>query len=395
MTIYKKITPIFISFWLVACGGGGGGDSTPQPIPPTPTPTSSNEMLVKVAKGPQNNYVNGLLGSITVCNESGQCTTVNDVLFDTGSVGVRLLKTALPANFFQAKVDTNNKKLNNCGLFLSGHMWGEITTAKVKLGEMTTTSTIPIQIIGQSDVNTPSSCSFGNGPSIDSQASLSSNGIVGIGLFQNDCGDSCSNSPTYTYLKCDTNGCVPTAVTPSEQLKHPVAAMPAPHNNGTVISLPAISPTGAGDISGKLLFGVGTDSNNTFQNMNVIATNNFGMFPATVNGITYRNSFIDSGTNGIGLPFRNITVCSLSSSWCCPSSTLELTASMGTKTTTFNIANARQLFLTGNHAFSNLGSYFNLSSSIDFGLPFFFGKNVVIGIEGTSSNLGSGTYFAF
>jgi hypothetical protein len=61
------------------------------------------------------------------------------------------------------------------------------------------------------------------------------------------------------------------------------------------------------------------------------------------------------------------------------------------------IGNAGQLYNSGNFAFNNLGiPNTNLSSTnIDLGLTFFYGKNIVTGMEGTTSNLGSGTYFAF
>jgi hypothetical protein len=58
----------------------------------------------------------------------------------------------------------------------------------------------------------------------------------------------------------------------------------------------------------------------------------------------------------------------------------------------FQVANTESLVQTGNAAFNNLGGDFSI---FDWGLPFFFGRTVFIGIEGQSSSLGTGPYFAF
>ena len=56
------------------------------------------------------------------------------------------------------------------------------------------------------------------------------------------------------------------------------------------------------------------------------------------------------------------------------------------------------LVQTNNAAFNNLGGSSGsgpFSSFFDWGLPFFFGRTVFVGIEGQTSPLGTGPYFAF
>jgi hypothetical protein len=58
----------------------------------------------------------------------------------------------------------------------------------------------------------------------------------------------------------------------------------------------------------------------------------------------------------------------------------------------FQIANTEQLVNTRNAVFNNLGGDF---STFDWGLPFFLGRTVFVGIEEQSSSLGTGPFFAF
>jgi hypothetical protein len=61
-------------------------------------------------------------------------------------------------------------------------------------------------------------------------------------------------------------------------------------------------------------------------------------------------------------------------------------------TVPFQIANTERLVDTGNAVFNNLGGDF---STFDWGLPFFLGRTVFVGIEGQPSSLGTGPFFAF
>jgi hypothetical protein len=58
----------------------------------------------------------------------------------------------------------------------------------------------------------------------------------------------------------------------------------------------------------------------------------------------------------------------------------------------FQVANTQSLVNTRNSVFNNLGGNF---STFDWGLPFFLGRTVFVGIEGQASSLGTGPFFAF
>lgn len=403
----KNFILILISCILTACGGGGSGNNdnnSGSSGSGNTNNTTLNQIPVTVSTGPQNNYLNGLYGSITLCNSSNICTTVNNVIFDTGSVGVRIVKSALPNGFLSADSDGNGGTYSNCGVFASGYTWGDVSSATITLGGLTSSQKVPVHIIGQSNYSVPSSCSSGNGSAMNSVSSLGANGIIGIGLFKYDCGSTCVNYQTTSYFSCKNNTCTSTRIPLTSQLLNPVAAMPAPYNNGNVISLPAIPSTGSKNVNGSIYLGIGNATNNTFSPKAVINTDNNGYINATMNGKTFSQSFLDSGTSIYGITDSSIPLCSQSgfTDYFCPSSTyspsiiLSNASKTQNSTVTLTIDNAYNLIQTGNNAFYNMAFNFSSwSSSVDLGLTFFFGKNVATGIEGTSSNIGSGTYFAF
>jgi hypothetical protein len=60
----------------------------------------------------------------------------------------------------------------------------------------------------------------------------------------------------------------------------------------------------------------------------------------------------------------------------------------------FQIGNFDSLYMnSSNNVFDDIGGSF--SSGFDWGLPFFFGRNVHVGIDGTGSSLGTGPYWAY
>ena len=86
----------------------------------------------------------------------------------------------------------------------------------------------------------------------------------------------------------------------------------------------------------------------------------------------------------------------------CPASTLILAATnQGTSgaasIVNFQVANADSLFAAHPtfFAFANLAGSNSAATSFDWGLPFFFGRNMFTAIEGRSTPVGPGPYLAY
>jgi Protein of unknown function (DUF3443) len=80
--------------WLLSCGGG-----SPAKTNSVANVSAKNVQPISVNAGPVGNYANGVFTSVTVCVPgTSNCQTVNDVLVDTGSLGLRLLlsQVAIP-----------------------------------------------------------------------------------------------------------------------------------------------------------------------------------------------------------------------------------------------------------------------------------------------------------
>ena len=73
---------------LAACGGGGNNNSNNGG---GGTPPVNNVLPVVSNLGVTGNYANGVFASVTVCAPgTTNCQTIDNVLVDTGSYGLRL-----------------------------------------------------------------------------------------------------------------------------------------------------------------------------------------------------------------------------------------------------------------------------------------------------------------
>jgi hypothetical protein len=61
----------------------------------------------------------------------------------------------------------------------------------------------------------------------------------------------------------------------------------------------------------------------------------------------------------------------------------------------FEVNNSFTLLNSSNAVFPNIAADLGLDGYFDWGLPFFMGRPVYVGIDNTSSSIGSGTYWAY
>jgi hypothetical protein len=386
--------------FLAGCsnsGGGGGG---------TPSTPVANTVAVEVNSGPANNSVNMAFADVTLCMPgTTNCQTISNIEVDTGSSGLRLLSSAVNLTL-PTIADSGKNVLQECIQFAdTSYVWGPVAVADIQMaGEKA--SSVPLQLINapNSGFAVPSSClSGGSGPSLNTVAELGGNGILGISNFPQDCGSACSpNSANVlpVYYTCPNGVCGVVGVATNYQLQNPVWLFPQ-DNNGALISLPSIPAGGQPTVSGSLIFGIGTQTDNALGSAQIYATDDLGNIQTTyptTDSVSYPG-FLDTGSTGFyfldatTLAPAGIIECSDAPGWYCPSSPVDFTVtnrgSNGTSgPLTFSIANADTLFSNlDNWAFNNLGGDSGTDPSTDyadFGMPFFYGRNVFIGIMGTT-----------
>ena len=146
------------------------------------TTPGSNVVDVVVGAGPTGSSVNALYTTVTVCvpGSATQCQTIDNILVDTGSYGLRLLAPALTLSLGVMAAPDGNA-LVECTVFVDGFSWGPVAAADIQIaGELA--SSVPVQLIGDSRFTTVSSdCSSTGGTAENTVATFGANGVLGIG----------------------------------------------------------------------------------------------------------------------------------------------------------------------------------------------------------------------
>ena len=386
---------------IAACGGGGGSSSSSSsssnsgtlPASPTATPvaaTASNTAAITVGTGVAN-VINIPTVSVTVCVPgTSTCQTIADVQVDTGSYGLRIASGVLTSTMQGALPVTaaSGGELAECTNFADGFSWGSVRTATVTVGGETTTSSIPVQVLGDLTNSVPTGCASGSEE--NTPAALGANGILGIGVAPYDCGTTCvTNALDSIYYACPTSGsgCTLTAVPLASQVANPVAHFPT-DNNGVIVEMSPVSNNGAGSATGTLVFGIGTQSNNALAAAKTFTTDAAGdLNNSTFNGSTL-SAFFDSGSNAYFFTDSTLALCGSNfSGFYCPSTAQTRTVTVAglngaSEAANVGILSAATLFSnTSNFAFNDLAGQIGASGSFDIGLPFFYGRYMYFGID--------------
>ena len=326
---------------IAGCSGGGGGSSSSAPAAPfTPTislpngltlpPVTGNNVLTITVDGSECSaasvaaWPNKPCVSVTICDPSNaHCQSVNDILLDTGDYGVRIFQQALPSNLLTAltPMESGSLPVYECVEYGDGSkVWGPVQVANVWLTGLTggEKAQVPIQVIGSTTPDLISGSRHACSGAWSSPTTAYYNGSLGLGLFVQDCGETCAPPHTQNgnYFTCSGGTCTGTAVPVASQVQNPVASLPV-DNNGVGLLLPSVPSGGSPSATGYLVLGIGTQSNNSPSGVVAYGANSSGNFTTAFNGASYE-SFIDSGSNGLFFPDSAIQTCG---DWYCPPST--------------------------------------------------------------------------
>ncbi len=275
-----------------------------------------------------------------------------------------------------------------------------------------------MQIIGDPRfTSVPAACS-GSGTEEDTVAEFGANGILGIGVFAQDCGSGCVNqADNMLYYSCTSAACQQTTVSLVDQVPNPITFF-AKDSNGSIIELPTVAASGAATLTGTLTFGVDTQSNNQSGTETVLTVDpSQGYFTTLFGTQSLAQSFIDTGSNGLFFTDTSLTQCPAPnpptggtsspdngglSGFYCPAAPEDFTATLTgqngtTASVSFTVANA-QTQTNANPTFTvfpELAGAFPMADTFDWGLPFYYGRRVATVVENATTSLGTGPYIAF
>jgi hypothetical protein len=191
----------FLAFaFLSGCGGGSSSSSSGTTSTQTISSSGENVAAISVNGGPMGNYADAAFTSVTVCVPgTSNCQTIDNLLVDTGSTGLRVLSSAMTLPLPQQT--SGSDSVVECFPFVSGNTWGPVQTADVEIGGEKASS-VPIQVIGENVFNPSGICTAPQ----DDLDSLGANGILGVGLFAQDCGSPSCPASVDVYYDCPASG---------------------------------------------------------------------------------------------------------------------------------------------------------------------------------------------
>ena len=341
---FSLAATVMLCLALTACGGGGSADtaSTTNSVssgngssvtPPASHFRSGTNVVSMSVDNTVFGTVNEPFVSVTVCatGTPSNCLTVDHILVDTGSVGLRIFDQPSNSNSSlstlglspKTTLTSANAPIGECLQFVQGNTWGPVKLANITVGQKTA-SNIAIQVIQSSTDNSfsaaPAACqNSGMQTLITDPKNFGANGVLGVGLKLQDCGTACQQAAQGVYYRCPGSVCNNIVMNPADQIQNPASQF-ATDNNGVILTLNSIAANGVQSTVGTLTFGVETQANNTSGNSNTILATDKSTFTTTYAGRSYTDSYLDSGSNGLFFDAPSaITQCSSNQSgFYCP-----------------------------------------------------------------------------
>ncbi len=261
-----------------------------------------NIVPVEVRRPSSSEVNNQLFVDVTVCNAQQQCQTVPDVLVDTGSSGLRLFRPALQGLDLDAVTVLDKRPMALWERFGSGDLWGKLHWARVRIGGVETTETMPINVFDRSSPGEQLPAGYGGRDLRDEADGIAGNGILGISPQRYSRGRYFAFAGAHgTPSKFDWDR---VKVKKSLQLANPIGHFPEPYNNGNVINLPEVdASSGQKTVQGWLGLGIGQPTEMLFPEGSRVITHELdqdSLFPVKL-GERSLDVMLDSGATVIHL----------------------------------------------------------------------------------------------
>ena len=379
-----------------------------------PASTTLNTVALTVDSGPTaaTGQINHAYVTLKVCaSGQTQCASIDHVLVDTGSSGLRLVRSVLAAGgvTLSGETDSQGQAIEECMTFGGGQTWGPVALADVTVaGEVA--AKLPVQMMDDTNSGAPAPATCGaNGTLANDVSGFGANGVFGVGVFAQDCGSACVSptTPLAFYYGCTSAGaCTAENIALGSQVTNPVALFTT-DNNGIIVSLPNLqNANGDTTVTGELIFGIATQADNALPTtaLTVLGTDANGDFTATYNGgSTALAALIDSGTDSYAFNDPTIAVCASGAyvGYYCPAVAPQSLFAVNTGVGTYNATNTVDFaladpnsFVAGAAAFIDLGGGGG-STTFTWGMPFFYGRKVYFGIEQRVSGTYTGPFYAY
>lgn len=377
-----------------------GCASMPSSRQPSSSPEgeSSEDNVLSVLVGPNASFksetnLNNPRVTVTVCVPGkSDCIDIPDVRLDTGSIGLRVLKTAIPFAL-PSVAREKESEVAECEIFSKHSAWGTIRSADVILGHERAPS-VPIQVLDPTFHSNLKTCEGAYQGPLD----LQGNGILGVAPEALDCGHDCAKFGDYElYYNCSQDKCIRIAPDTSITVTNPVTRMPK-DNNGVIVQFPSLPPEGLKQITGKLILGIGTKDNNRIEpGVRTLRTDKESFFSIRWKG-KVRKVMVDTGSSAWYLPgSAEFPACREYAWMACPRSPYTFkTTLIGTDHTQIPFSFVIAAPARFDQFAMNFGiPGFPAEEDFVFGLPFFYGRRVYLINDGAYSPLGKGPLVGF
>lgn len=411
----RRLTRCFLGLAGSAALSACFGNNAATTLAAAPTQPVVNTMAVLVDGGPAaaSTEINHSYVTVRVCEagNSTQCANIDHVLLDTGSWGLRLVRSVLNTNGISLDLeqDPQGQGIEECVTFGGGQTWGPVALADITLAGEVAAKT-PIQILDDTATGAPPPSTCGsNGTLLNSVASFGARGVLGIGVFVQDCGTACADAatPLPIYYGCTAAGvCTAENVALTAQVTNPVA-MFAQDNNGLIINLPSPqSLNGDPALQGEITFGIATQTDNQLpgSGLTILAADANGDFTAAYNGATAAvPALIDSGSDSYVFSDPGIPVCAAGAfiGYYCPSNSPQMLTTVNTGAGSGGVVSSVQFTIADPNTFSLGASAFAQlaggegSMSFVWGMPYFYGRKIYIALEQRPGGGFTGPYYAY